>query len=239
MVRSVAEQLPVVLVLAALSPSCGGGGSGGHDVQGIDLAGADIRYETTPGDADGDTVEGLDTGEVQDGLEEVEPCVPVTSTNGYRDLCDGTILAPDGRLWARETFNEPWQDGKNRCENLDLAGWTDWRMPDMNELRGLIRGCPETEPGGACGVRSEPKCYQQSQCWSMKDCWACSNAGGPGPDGAYIDELFVPAMQTYWSSLMADMQAGEKRAWCVSFYDAGIRPDLTTGYQQVRCVRGP
>ena len=37
-----------------------------------------------------------------------------------------------------------WQDAVDYCQSLGNG----WRMPTIGELRTLVRGCPDMEPGG-------------------------------------------------------------------------------------------
>lgn len=44
-----------------------------------------------------------------------------------------------GLMWQREAdFNGSWQAALKYCEDLDYAGYTDWRLPSKNELSSLL-----------------------------------------------------------------------------------------------------
>ncbi|MCL4233352.1 MAG: DUF1566 domain-containing protein [Deltaproteobacteria bacterium] len=68
-----------------------------------------------------------------------------------------------------------WDDAVAYCENLELGGADLWRLPNIGELRTLIRGCPATEIGGACRIAAD--CLS-SECesWDCDGCW--SDEGG-------------------------------------------------------------
>ena len=44
-----------------------------------------------------------------------------------------------GLIWQKTYVEDiTWQDALYYCENLEYAGETDWRMPNMNELHTLF-----------------------------------------------------------------------------------------------------
>jgi hypothetical protein len=62
----------------------------------------------------------------------------------YRDNGDGSVTdITTGLMWQRgdEQNNNnirPWQNGVEYCENLDLAGHSDWRLPTSRELMSVV-----------------------------------------------------------------------------------------------------
>jgi hypothetical protein len=81
------------------------------------------------------------------------------------DNGDGTVTdMAAGLMWQQETPETPglvsWEDALINCENLDLAGHSDWRLPNINELQSLadygrdnpalspLIGFPPTPPEG-------------------------------------------------------------------------------------------
>jgi hypothetical protein len=125
-------------------------------------------------------------------------------------------------------------DAKVYCEELNWAGYTGWRLPDIDALRSLIRGCPETMTGGSCPVTDA--CLDSS-CWSDA-CNGCSSGGGPGPEGAYWPPEIsgvVDSSDWYWSSsAVAD---ADGVGWIVYFgYDALVFSGYVVSNGLVRCV---
>jgi hypothetical protein len=53
---------------------------------------------------------------------------------------NGTVTDPEtGLLWEQETAGPmTWQEALAYCENLSLAGHTDWRLPDIDELQSIV-----------------------------------------------------------------------------------------------------
>ena len=58
-----------------------------------------------------------------------------------------------------------WPKAIDYCRNLNEGGYSNWRLPDIDELRTLIKNCPKTETGGECkwseknGILAEKRCF--------------------------------------------------------------------------------
>ena len=125
-----------------------------------------------------------------------------------------------------------WQDAKDYCANLSWGGYSGWRLPDIDELRSLIRGCNGTETGGACGVMDG--CLNGG-CWN-DPCSGCDYLAGPGSGGAYWPPEISGANYWYWSSSAVADDAN--LAWNIDFdyghvYGYGVH----SLYDGARCVR--
>jgi hypothetical protein len=62
-------------------------------------------------------------------------------TNNFIDNGDGTITDSDtGLMWEKNPSPSQryWDDAINYCENLTLAGYSDWRLPNRNELQSIV-----------------------------------------------------------------------------------------------------
>jgi hypothetical protein len=56
------------------------------------------------------------------------------------DNADGTVTDTSVNLMWQKTFTQllSWKDALNYCENLTLAGYTDWKLPEVKELSFLM-----------------------------------------------------------------------------------------------------
>ncbi|MFC1669681.1 DUF1566 domain-containing protein [Spirochaetota bacterium] len=69
------------------------------------------------------------------------------------------------------------------CEELRIGGYSDWRLPTLQEMRTIIDGYPGTEPDGSCQIGNYPMSYKEA--WSSGDCGGNGQLRGPGDNGCY------------------------------------------------------
>jgi len=84
---------------------------------------------------------------------------------GYVDNKDGTVTdTVHGLMWQQgdDGVERSWQDAGNYCENLELAGKSDWRLPAINLLEGLIE--PANSPTAPTAFSVKPSYY-----WSVSE----------------------------------------------------------------------
>ena len=160
--------------------------------------------------------------------------VPLGSRSG---LASGGAVwtdASSGLTWqvAPTGGTMKWEAAKSHCASLSLGGSVGWRLPTINELRSLIRGCPATQKGGSCGVTDS--CLSYKSCRSSA-CDGCSSKGGPGPGGAYWPPELSGKISWYWSSsAVADV---DNFAWYVDFYNGYVYYGYVDNDYYARCVR--
>ncbi len=52
---------------------------------------------------------------------------------------DGTVTDNNtGLMWRQNSSTKYWVDALSYCENLDFAGHTDWRLPNIKELISIV-----------------------------------------------------------------------------------------------------
>ena len=165
-------------------------------------------------------------------------------TDELSDNGDGTATDPcTGFVWQNPPYDgyKQWGDAKTYCTNNDagLSG-TNWRLPNISELRSLIRGCPNTVTGGACGVTDVcPECGVVQSCLSWDpchdDCSYCPGSEGPANGSYWPDEMEGPNDAGYWSSSPVE-DVGDV-AFAVGFSYGYVNSFSFSSDFHVRCVR--
>lgn len=130
---------------------------------------------------------------------------------------------------------------KYHCEELEYAGYTDWRMPTIDELRTLIVSCSKTETGGECGVVNE--CYEEG--CRNDACDGCDYSEGPG-DGCFQNAHLNFPCYGFWSSMAVEAPESDPwyekyLYWYVAYASGSIRLsdwyDVDPAVNKIRCVR--
>ena len=119
-----------------------------------------------------------------------------------------------------------WDDANTYCENLTEGGYTDWRLPNIDELRTLIQECEGTQTGGMCSVTES--CLSASDCWNSDACESCSSdfTGGYSKFGETTN---------LWSS--STRSDDTDTAWNVGFSSGSVSGSHKNDNRYVRCVR--
>jgi len=160
---------------------------------------------------------------------------------GVNECCDGCwqrngcwLDPTTGYLWEDPPMGgvRSWDSAVAYCAALSLAGRGagQWHLPTISELRTLVRGCPATEDGGACGVTDsclDTPCYH--------DCGGCGGGGGPGAGGCYLDPALEGLCECYyWSG--SSHAAYPYYAWIVYFGQGYLDFYAMSNGVYVRCV---
>ena len=123
-----------------------------------------------------------------------------------------------------------WKDAINYCKNLNENGYSDWRLPNIDELRTLIINHDGTKTGGTCQI-SEKAGKLGSRDWTQ-DC-----NGRRGDNFSKLGDLSKPGLSNwFWSSSVYSDRSDI--VWCVDF-DNGPVTRKHNSYKEgfVRCVR--
>ena len=156
--------------------------------------------------------------------------------DAYMSGNHGQII--DSNMWSAVSKNKlEWHDAVSYCNHLDELGYSDWRLPNVDELRTLIQNSPDTETGGICGMTDE--CVQQWESesdlsYSSESCdkeYCRSHEYCPRNHDAYskLDDNII-----LWSSTDS---AGATYALWINFCSAGIVVGIKSYEHQVRCMR--
>lgn len=167
-----------------------------------------------------------------------EYCVWTGSDSEF--ICDDEVCTDttSGLMWQmNDTGYFLWEAAIDHCDSLVWAGYQDWSLPTLDQMRTLIRGCPDTQSGGACQVSDscvEWDCYDGDVC-------ACEFATGPGPGGRYWPAVMKGEGNSTWTATMGPGgDWGEDWPWTINFADANIHKGFQTPEgNHLRCVRVP
>ena len=114
----------------------------------------------------------------------------------------------------------------NYCETLNESGYTDWRLPNIDELRTLIQNHPGTEIGGTCKVSEQT----ENLAWSLSISWGSNCRGKSGSNHSKLGDK-----GWFWSSSATSNYYG--CSWSVNFKSGRVDMYGGSSKNYVRCVR--
>ena len=124
------------------------------------------------------------------------------------------------------------------------GGFTDWRLPTIDELKTLLTSATGGTPRSAnCAVSETNGCLAWDGCWTCSTCTeqgtastssnTCSNWGRSYDDGRF--SKLGDSTYLWSSSLLSDSSS---LAWLVDFNDGNVSTySIDNYYYYVRCVR--
>ena len=172
------------------------------------------------------------------GSWDSQTCDPVSCPGAQMvDNYDGTVTDPCSNLvWQKTPGPKSNLANANTYCSNNTAGLpgSGWRLPNISELRTLVRGYPNTEPGGACAV-ADPTCLTVS-CGINADHSICGKIC-PCPSCHWDTAAFGDSCDDYfWSSSPITDIPGY--IWRLAYFNATIVDGTTTSTLRVpRCVR--
>ena len=196
-----------------------------------------------------------------------QPCAGIDGIE-REQVCreDGSGWEPCGSVrnlyWTDPATNLSWQnpqkdaytkgdggvtqpDAIRYCQELELGGYDDWRLPNIDELRTLVRGNPPAEANGDCPL------IEGSPREDMLDnaCSPIEEYGGPGVDGCYWPPELSgtcnkpdPAAKGHPLEYCSSTVSKDDPAWIadVMFDNGAVCFNHILSLAEVRCVRtGP
>ena len=154
------------------------------------------------------------------------------SDSTEQDSNSASCTTIDGNMWSsRSSYKMNLERAGSYCNNLTECGYSDWRLPNINELRTLIKNCPGSQTGGSCAVK-DPSCLSSDACWS-EDC-RCEYKDN---NGGYYSKLGDDDTVWLWSSSAESGSSDFTWQWHLGFGNGYV---LVTGIDSnyyVRCVR--
>lgn len=128
-----------------------------------------------------------------------------------------------------------WEEAVAYCEDLELAGFNDWTLPTITQLRALGRGCLDEPP--IC-MLLEPDWLSLAD---AEECDSCTAFDGPGSGGCYwVDGLDAGGCDEfggYWSTSIVEDYYTETHAWAWYFPMGYPLSGNKTIAIRARCVR--
>ena len=157
-------------------------------------------------------------------------CIPMSEmaecSTADKTPCKDSV---NGLIWSDKTGGPlSYSDSVSACSNLARGGFTDWRIPNIDELRSLLN-CSNTGTDGVCQVSAATGCLSETNCWSEDTCGTC------GATSASTISKFGDS-EAFWSSSVNSDGTGK---WLVDFSvgKVAVSNNHYNYNTYVRCVR--
>lgn len=170
--------------------------------------------------------------------------------NDFTDNGDGTVTdTASGLMWQQVDSGEGmvWEDALDYAENLELAGYSDWRLPNAKELQSLVdySKSPDATSSaaidsvfGVTEITNEGGETDYPYYWSST---THANSLGDGSAAAYVSfGRAMGYMDNQWVDVHgAGAQRSDPKTGDPEDYPYGTGPqgDAIRIYNYVRCVR--
>lgn len=141
-----------------------------------------------------------------------QPAAPAQTPNPAKQL-----------QWSKNPATKIiWKEADWYCRNIKEDGYTDWRLPTIDELRSMVENCPDSVVGGACSI-SETNGKLDQNDYNKVTCNGCK--GG---------RVKLKGRGWFWSS---SRKTGTDHYWVISFNNARISSGKMIMPYNVYCVR--
>lgn len=170
--------------------------------------------------------------------------------NDFKSNGDGTVTDDaTGLVWQQKDSEKGmnWQEALKYCEDLNLAGENDWRLPNVKELQHIVDYGKSPDTTDSAAIDSIFKVSEITNEKGQKDYpffWSSTthlNGRGAG-SGAYVSfGRAMGYMNGQWMDVHgAGAQRSDPKTGDPADYPNGFGPqgDARRIYNYVRCVRG-
>lgn len=172
--------------------------------------------------------------------------------NDFTDNGDGTITdAATGLMWMQDDNGEGlyWKEALSYAAQYEFAGYSDWRLPNVKELQGIVdyTRSPETTGSAAIDplfnsgqITNEAGEEDYPYYWSGTTHANWTTSGNDGAWGAYVAFGRAMGYITGWTDVHgAGAQRSDPKNGDPSDYPTGNGPqgDAIRVYNYVRLVR--
>ena len=182
-----------------------------------------------------------------DGEYEVQ--VVLTGTRGettvkvvkLKIVCGGTVMWK-GKEWQQcgSDYLMHWDQAVTYCSDLTDGGHTDWVLPTIEDLRGLIvcsNGTNVTYGPGAPQYGTSGHYNGYLFVYDLLNPISCADGNSVSYNYPTISSIFNAGSGSYsWSSTSYANYTGD--AWEVNFHDGEVSHAIKTYSLYARCVRG-
>ena len=137
--------------------------------------------------------------------------------------------------WSSGSGTVDWQGAMDYCEGLEDGDFSDWRVPNIDELRSIVDGCEAIMPGGACPIHDGSGSDSLTPACHDNDCGV--NDGPSELLGCYNIPDMGDVCGGQWSSSIDASDSG--KAFIIQFTYGDLGPN-DTGYAsafKVHCIR--
>ncbi|MGX9416110.1 Lcl domain-containing protein [Vibrio sp. WJH972] len=167
--------------------------------------------------------------------------------NNFSDIGDGSIADTATGLMWQQTDNSKglrWEEALQYCENLNLSGNSDWRLPNAKELQSIVdySRSPETSSSAAINpifqissITNEGGEKDYPYFWT-----STTHLDGPNPEGSAVYVSFGKALGKMRETIMDVHGAGSQRSdpKIGEAMSRGPQGDMIRVENYVRCVSG-
>ena len=140
--------------------------------------------------------------------------------------------------WSKKADRDyDWNGALSYCDDLDEAGYTDWRLPNISELRTLVVDCSGTVTGGSCALidtgNPSTSCLKIAEECHNDSCNGCTyDESNPGQYNRFGDTGYLWSSSTVKDNNNDDTNYAWRLAGNGSIVGIG-----KGGEAPVRCIR--